>query len=145
LLSPSFLFFGCNGAPKKVMATTLPLPSFIFFAARQQRRQQQLPSLSFLFFGYNGASKKAMATTLPSPFFFWLQRTKEGDGNCRHLLVFFWLLHTKEGDYCRLFFLVVCFCGSILAKKKKMTASITFFNGFAAQNGDTGLVFLVLL
>jgi hypothetical protein len=26
-----------------------------------------------------------------------------------------------------------------------MTASITFFNGFAAQNGDTGLVFLVLL
>jgi hypothetical protein len=123
-----FLFFA-HGAPKKAMVVTLP--SF-FFSWLQQTKEGDDNNIAvtflFYFFGWN-EPKKATTTTLSSPFFFFgfnepkkamaallpspssfiflLQRTKEGDGSCRHLLF--------------------CFFGCSDLPKKAMATFVAFF------------------
>ncbi len=135
---PLFLFFVC-GAPKAT-ATTVSLLFFSFCLLCTKESNGNYRCLLCLCFGYN--TQKKATTTVVAFYFcfllqahqrrwwqqcchrlffvFWLQCTKEGDGNCRYLLFlffaygapkkamtvmlslpsffFFWLQRTKKGD-----------------------------------------------
>ncbi len=170
LLSPSsFLFFLVQQCTKEGDDNCCHR-LFVFFQAvtNQKRQRQLLPSPSCFFFGCNEpknvtavllsspsskkncckAPKKATAVAIAFIFCFLVtaHQRRRWQQRYHHLLVFILLQWREEVT-------VATLCSSMvqfqqkkkMMKKKKTITSITFFDGFTAQNGGMCLVFVVLL